>query len=141
MARYQPLLEGFDEDNFAFKPSPAKWSGKEILGHLTDSAHSNLRRFVVAQYEDTPKIVYQQDDWVRICGYQQWPTAEIIQLWTLLNLQIARVLEKTPGEAGKRLCLTNDPQPHTIEWLAEDYIKHLLHHLHQALKLETVVYP
>jgi len=141
VAEYPILLKGLDEESFAFKPSPAKWSGKEILGHLIDSGQSNLRRFVVAQYEDSPRIVYRQDDWVRSCGYQQWPPADIIQLWTLVNLQIVRVLENTSNDAAQRLCLTNDPEPHTIEWLANDYIKHLLHHLHQVLKLDPVAYP
>lgn len=138
---YRQMLEAIDEETMSFKPSPGKWSGKEILGHLIDSAQSNLRRFIISQYEDKPKIVYQQDEWVRICGYQQWPRADIIQLWTLLNLQIARVLENSSGEAGKRLCFTNDPEPHTVEWMAIDYIKHLRHHLHQVLPLEPVGYP
>jgi hypothetical protein len=141
VSHYHRLLEGVEEESLAFKPSPGKWSGKEIMGHLIDSAQNNLRRFIVAQYEDTPKIVYRQDDWVKISGYQHWPTAEIVQLWTMLNLQIVRVLENASGEAAKRLCLTNDPEPHTIEWLAADYIKHLLHHLHQVLRLEPVAYP
>ena len=30
---------------------------------------------------------------------------------------------------------------HTLYWLAKDYIKHLLHHLHQVLNMEPVAYP
>jgi hypothetical protein len=37
--------------------------------------------------------------------------------------------------------MTNDPEPHSISWLAQDYIRHMLHHLHQILQLEPVTYP
>ncbi len=30
---------------------------------------------------------------------------------------------------------------HTVTWLAADYNKHMLHHLHQVLHLEQVTYP
>jgi hypothetical protein len=29
----------------------------------------------------------------------------------------------------------------SIQWLAADYVKHLLHHLHVILNLEPVAYP
>jgi hypothetical protein len=61
--KYRSSFQSIDEDEFNFKPSPVKWSKKEILGHLIDSAQNNIRRFIVAQYEDKPKIVYNQDKW------------------------------------------------------------------------------
>ena len=33
-------------DDWAYKPAADKWSAKEIIGHLTDSAQINLQRFV-----------------------------------------------------------------------------------------------
>ncbi|HMH31636.1 MAG TPA: DinB family protein [Puia sp.] len=138
---YAPQLERILEGEFSFKPLPHKWSRKEILGHLVDSAQNNLRRFIVAQYEDSPNIVYRQEDWVAISHYQDYPTRHLIQIWKLVNLHICQVLEATSAEQAKRLCRTGGLQAHSIEWLAEDYIKHLLHHLHQILELEPVAYP
>src|SRR5262245_34527179 len=77
---------------FSAKPNPAKWSKKEVVGHLIDSAHSNLRRFVVGQYDHQPNIVYQQDFWVQTNGYQQAKKEDVITLWRLMNQQIATVL-------------------------------------------------
>ena len=127
------------EDEMCFKASPAKWSKKEILGHLIDSAQNNIRRFIVAQYEDQPAIIYNQDKWVSITGYQQYDTSELVNLWYLLNKHIVAILKNTSAEQGRRLCQTREP--HTIEWLAIDYIKHLKHHIHQVLDLEPVAYP
>jgi hypothetical protein len=120
------------------KPSPAKWSKKELIGHLVDSAQNNIRRFIIAQYEENPHIVYQQDNWVRLSGYQQWNTKDLVDLWYLLNKQVCMILECMPPGGPARKCLTEEL--HTIEWLAADYIKHLNHHLHQVLELEPFPY-
>jgi DinB superfamily len=37
------------EAEFSAKPNPTKWSKKEVLGHLIDSAENNLRRFICGQ--------------------------------------------------------------------------------------------
>ena len=139
ISRYAPQLSQLNEDEFALKPSPGKWSKKEILGHLIDSVQNNIRRFVVAQYEENPHIVYAQDFWVTAAGYQHYYTSDLVALWALLNKHACRVLQNIPGAAGKRQCLTGEL--HSIEWLAADYNKHLLHHLHQILNLEPVAYP
>ncbi|MBS1934282.1 MAG: DinB family protein [Bacteroidetes bacterium] len=141
VADYSPQLRKINEEDYSAKPNPKKWSRKEILGHLIDSAQSNIRRFVVAQYEDVPKIVYNQDAWVTISNYQHYPTQDIIELWALLNKHICQILSIASPELLQRKCATNSPEPHTIKWLAEDYVKHLLHHLHQILNLDSIAYP
>lgn len=134
-----PVLRQIQPEELSFKPAPGKWSKKEILGHLVDSAQNNIRRFIMAQYEDNPHIVYAQEKWVLASGYQQWKDADIIDLWYLLNKQVVAILRNTPGPMYQRSCQTQEL--HTIEWLAEDYVKHLLHHLHVVLNLEPVAYP
>ena len=132
-------LQALAEDKMAFKPSPAKWSKREIMGHLIDSTQNNIRRFVIAQYEDNPAISYNQEKWVVIANYQQWETISLIRLWYLLNRQVSEILKNTSTETAQRTCQTGEL--HTIEWLAVDYIKHLRHHIHQVLELEPVSYP
>ena len=139
ISKYVPALQAVTEDKMSYKPLPYKWSKKEILGHLVDSAQNNIRRFIVAQYEDKPAIVYNQDKWVAISHYQHYPTADIIALWQLLNKHIAVILKNISLDASARECQTGDL--HTIRWLAEDYMKHLRHHVHQILELEPVAYP
>lgn len=132
-------LRSIRENEMIYKPSPAKWSKKEMIGHLVDSAQNNIRRFIVAQYEEEPHIVYNQDKWVAITNYQHYDLPDLINLWYLLNKHICNILESTPAEMGQRKSKTENS--HTIEWLAMDYIKHLKHHIHQVLDLEPVAYP
>jgi hypothetical protein len=138
LAQYAPLLQQVPETAMAAKPRPEKWSKKEILGHLADSAQNNIRRFIVAQYEEMPAITYRQDDWVAISHYKSYVTADLINLWLLLNRHILVILKNTSAEIQQRKCMTTEP--HTIAWLAADYNRHLLHHLHQVLDLEPVSY-
>lgn len=136
---YTSQLNQLNEDDFAYKPSPVKWSGKECLGHLIDSALNNARRFVVAQHEDKPFIVYDQEKWVAASGYQNYPLKDLVDLWVLINKHIVLVLKNIPEEDFDRKVQTQEV--HSIKWLAADYNMHLLHHLHQVLHLEPVAYP
>lgn len=139
ISRHLPALGEISEEEYCHQPAPGKWTKKEILGHLIDSAQSNIRRFVKAQYEENPYIRYNQDQWVAINNYQQWDTKEIIGLWYLLNKQVCHILDNTPAAMYNRTCQTE--ALHTIQWLAADYVKHLQHHLHAVLGLEPVAYP
>jgi hypothetical protein len=136
---YINLIRNVAEDKMHVKLSPTKWSKQEILGHLIDSAQNNIRRFIVAQYENEPYIRYDQDKWVAISNYQQYPVTDLINLWYLLNKHMAMILKNTSADALQRKCKTEDL--HTIEWLATDYIKHLRHHIHQILDSEPIAYP
>jgi hypothetical protein len=131
ISTYLPDLLGIAEINWEERLRPDKWSKKEILGHLLDSAYTNLRRFVVAQYEETPKIVYSQDICVAISNYQHYPTQELIELWHLVNKHIIVIWKNMPAAATQRTCETG--AVHTLEWLAADYNRHMAHHMHALL--------
>jgi hypothetical protein len=125
------------ESEFSDKPNPAKWSKKEVLGHLIDSAQNNIRRFICGQYEHTPpKIVYDQDFWVGVNSYQSESQESVIRHWELINFQIVNVLQSMPEDNYKKLADTgkDDIQLRTLEWLADDYVKHMKHHLNQIFK-------
>ena len=112
------------------KFSEDQWSKKEILGHLCDSAFTNIRRFIVTQYK-TENIVYDQNFWVKAQNYQNIPAVDIINLWKCLNLQIVNVVENIPNSALENLCDTSkdESQQRTMMFLLEDYIQHLNHHV------------
>jgi len=137
---YSRRLEAVTDETYDWRPSPEKWRKKEILGHLVDSAQNNIRRFIVAQYEETPNITYAQDSWVTCTGYATYPARELIALWTLLNKHIVIILTHMSPEATQRKCAMGG-QPQTLEWVAADYCNHLLHHLHQVLDLDPIAYP
>lgn len=131
---YAGRIAGIDDASLADKPQPGKWSRKEILGHLIDSASNNLRRFITAQYEAAPPhIVYDQDFWVHVNRYNDMRKEDLIALWQLLNVRIGVVVDGIPQNDLEKLCNTGKgaDELHPLRYLAADYLAHLKHHLAQ----------
>jgi hypothetical protein len=122
--------------NWDGKPASDKWSKKQIIGHLIDSAQINLQRFVRCTYEEGFKLIYEQVEWVEANRYEHADIGELLLLWTSLNKQIVRVMANYPGERLNVQCDNGKASAtfHTVEWLMQDYVDHLNHHLNQALK-------
>src|ERR1700755_889873 len=81
----------------AARPAPGKWSPKQGIGHLIDSASNNHQRFVRAQFKDDLVFDgYDQERWVDCHDYQNMPWHDLLDLWRGYNLLIARVMENSP---------------------------------------------
>ncbi|MBX2875019.1 MAG: DinB family protein [Saprospiraceae bacterium] len=126
------LFNLMSEESASHKSSPARWSKKEILGHLIDSATYNMKRFIEAQFEPGPYIVqkYDQGQNVALSQYQQQATAELLNLWGALNRQIVGIMERQSPES-LALPVQYETSVYTLEWLLADYVDHLEHHLRQ----------
>lgn len=131
-----PHIRSIADEQFEYKPSPAKWSKKEILGHLVDSAQNNIQRLVRGQYEHNPKIVYDQDQWVKLADYQSYNREELVQLWVLLNKHFCKILISMNDPALSKQCDTGKGfiELHTLQFIADDYLAHMKHHLNQMLQ-------
>src|SRR5215212_6580971 len=92
------LLIGIGEPAFSLKPTRNKWSKKEIIGHLIDSATNNHQRFVRGQFEETPTIVYDQNKWNEYSFYHQIDGQQIINFWTIYNRQLIELVRHIPQE-------------------------------------------
>ncbi len=116
------------------RPAPGKWSKKEIIGHLIDSASNNHQRFVRAQETQALTIPgYTQNFWVDRQGYQSEPWKTLVALWTAYNTHLAHLIARIPNECANNLCTVGSNQPVTLKFLAEDYVRHAEHHLNQVL--------
>lgn len=129
-------INSLSEYDLVTRPQPNKWSKKEILGHLCDSALTNLQRFVRSQYEDQPYKVlkYAQNQWVEYMDYQNLPIDHILNLWVSLNNQIVKVIVKIPENKLQNSCEFGEGQTVTLEWIIKDYIDHMEHHLKQIFQ-------
>jgi hypothetical protein len=129
----RPRLLALDEKAVETRSVEAKWSRKEILGHLIDSAANNHQRFVRLQIEPTLSLPsYRQPDWVRVQHYQERRWSELVELWIAYNRHLAHVMRHAdPQAAGHRW---RSPEGDlTLAFLMTDYLKHLRHHLAQIL--------
>ena len=130
----------------ASKPlAPGKWSRKQIVGHLIDSASNNHQRFVRAQFQDELVFLgYDQDEWMRVQRHEERPWLELVEQWRLMNLHLAHVMEGIPEAQRLRQRTRHNlhqiawraipvDRPVTLQYFLEDYVGHLEHHLEQAL--------
>ena len=129
-------VQSFDWNN---KAAPDKWSAKEVIGHLIDSAQINLQRFVRCTYEENFKLTYEQVEWVAAQHYQNADINDLLALWRSLNLQIIRVLDNYQPDRLWAMCDNSKTgiSQHTVGWLAHDYADHLKHHLKQVYNIQT----
>jgi hypothetical protein len=140
-----PRLLAIPEGESVRSRAPGKWSPKEILGHLVDSASHNHQRFVRVRFQDDLVFVgYEQDPWVASQNYRDAPWRDLVALWRLYNLHIARVMEAVPDSLRREPRARHNlheiawqtvppDRPTTLEYLMRDYVGHLRHHLAQIL--------
>jgi|ERR1051325_2452256 hypothetical protein len=126
-------MKKLSEQDWEYRMAPGKWSRKEILGHLIDSAANNHQRFVRAQYGDKTPISYDGNAWVRVEKHNDIPAANLIGLWAFYNLHLSHIISNIPKEKYSTLFNADASEPKTLEWLVQDYMHHLVHHLKQIL--------
>lgn len=127
------LLSEIDPDDFSLRPKPHKWSKKEILGHLVDSATNNHQRFIRAQFEEMPKILYDQDSWNQYSFYNEADVEQLIAFWAQYNLHLVALVRRIPYQNLQRCCRFEAESPISLELIFIDYVSHLEHHLKQIL--------
>jgi len=126
-------LNQISEEDFMYIPSPGKWSKKQILGHLIDSAANNHQRFVRIQFEKEPVIYYDQNEWNRLQEYNTTNSGELKLLWKLYNLHLLHVMKNIQAENLERKGVSRDGIVFSLEWYVNDYVEHLEHHLKQIV--------
>lgn len=136
-----PRLRSIDEARSAQHGESGRWSPREELGHLIDSAANNHRRVVLGRTTGMLHFDgYDQNAWVDAHGYGDVPWSDLVELWVRLNRHMARAIARVPantftrphadhslGAIGVR---SYEPgTPATLADLVDDYIEHLEHHL------------
>jgi hypothetical protein len=134
VSQAEPLLEKFTDSEASSRPQPGKWSKKEILGHLLDSASNNHQRFVRAALQG--KLVfpgYDQDPLVELQRFRAMEWKFLTGFWANYNRFLAQVISVLPLESAPVICSIGENPPATLEWVAQDYVAHQKHHLNQIV--------
>lgn len=130
-----PELLKISPETAGKKERPDKWSKKETLGHLIDSALNNHQRFVRAGYnsaEDFPP--YNGDRWVEIQHYNEMDWFDLIELFTQINLHLCRVINFLPEEVSGNPVGIGKEMPVTLDFVIIDYLRHLNHHIEKIVE-------
>ncbi len=84
-----------------------------------------------------PLITYNADEWVGSKPISNDVDRHLMYFWQMYNLHILEVIRTMPTEShGKEVQILGDKALHTLEWLFDDYVVHLEHHLREMVEYE-----
>ncbi len=141
-------LSAISDEQSAQSQGPDKWTIKQILGHLIDSAANNHQRFVRAQFTDNLVFPgYEQENWVKAQKYNEESWEDMLQLWHSYNLHLAHVIAAIPEEKLMQARIHHNldeialhpvdkKDTTTLDYFVRDYLVHMKHHLDQIFALE-----
>ena len=128
-----PALRAISDAAASAPLAPGKWSRKEIVGHLIDSASNNHQRFIRAQQGRALSFPpYEQNHWSSSQRCNERPWADLLTLWHAYNAHLAHVIAHIPDACLDVPCVIESQTPVTLEFLVTDYLVHLRHHLAQV---------
>lgn len=134
IAALLPDLQAISELESEIKPAADKWSKKEILGHLIDSANNNHQKFVrMAAQKHLNFVGYAQNHWVDTAHYQLMPWQQIIEIWQNYNVMIAHLIATVDPENLENTINIDGQGPFQLGFIMSDYVEHLKHHTKQIL--------
>jgi hypothetical protein len=128
----EPKLRAVSDAESLNPALPSGWSRRDLLAHLIDSAANNHVRFLAALLNSELEMNrYNQDGNIKIQTPHEvaWPL--LIDLFTTYNRYLAHVVAQIPPGKYEVPCRIIPYEPVTLEYLANDYLTHLLHHLAQ----------
>jgi hypothetical protein len=124
-----PWLVTVSEAEASVPEREGKWSAKQVIGHLIDSAVNNLGRIVRLQIDAGQSLPgYEQMAWVNLQHYAEREWAQVLALWFALNEHVAWVIEHVEKDRLATRGVIEDA-PLTLGFLIADYVAHMEHHL------------
>ena len=131
----QSRLPAITDERASQRRPGNKWSRKQILGHLIDSAANNHQRFIRAQEVSHLRLPgYAQEHWVASQRYAERRWSELIELWCAYNRHLAHVIADVPESVRDTPCEIGDSPVVTLSYVALDYVGHIQHHLRQIFE-------
>jgi hypothetical protein len=145
LRRATPALLALDDQATTRRPAPGKWSPREIIGHLVDSASNNHQRCVRMRERDDRVVEGDdQDAGVSAQRSQEAPWVALVVLGSSYNRHLARLMAATPAVDRERARTQHNLHQRayrrvpadravTLDYFMNDYVDHLEHHLAQVL--------
>jgi len=135
IATFEDLIRA-NADLADIRLAPDKWTLKEMIAHLVDSASNNHQRFIRLQLEPAltfPK--YDAEQWRTVTAIGDFDYDRLITLWQNFNLLLLHLIEGVdPGTLNN--VWRREDRDLSLESLIHDYFAHM--ELHRGLFAERV---
>jgi hypothetical protein len=146
VSEYKTLVDSFHDmivnvqvEKAGIKPAEDKWSLKEIVGHLIDSASNNHQRFVRLQFDDLLDFPpYEGEEWVMVQKYCNMDWKRLIMLWHSYNCILISIIENMDSSTYTNVWVKGE-ETIRLDELIIDYYRHMrLHVQHFESRLKEI---
>jgi hypothetical protein len=122
-------LDSLSDPQACFKPGPAEWSIKEVIGHLNDVERVFAYRLLrISRNDPTPLPGFEQEDFVRAAGFDRYTLPDLVGEFELLRranlLAIGYLTEEALDRRGTASGYTVTPRA-----LIYMMVGHVDHHI------------
>ena len=107
-----------------------KWTLKEMVGHLIDSASNNHQRFIRLQIEEEINFpAYDPEEWKDFSKIHEFGFMELINLWKSYNFYLLHLVKNIDVKNYNNKWIINDKEM-TLKFIIDDYFgRHMDWHI------------
>jgi len=96
-------LDSLSDPQACFKPGPAEWSIKEVMGHMNDVERVFAYRLLrISRNDPTPLPGFEQEDFVHAAGYDRYALRDLVNEFELLRQANIILIQHLTEEAFER---------------------------------------
>lgn len=123
------FISNLTEEQGNHRYAPEKWSIKQMVGHLADTARiMSYRLLRIARGDTTPLAGFEENDYVRNANFEVFSLEELLAHYKLVRESTQALLESLPEEAWTRKGTVNNGTL-SVRAQACIMIGHDFHHL------------
>jgi hypothetical protein len=129
VAAFRDYLATVPEGQTAINLAPDKWSLKQIIGHLIDSASNNHQRFVRLRL--APELIfpkYDNEAWLSAQDHNGFPWKDLVSFWSLYNEFLLHLISALPSDSLSNVWI-NGAEKTALGELVRGYYEHLGKHV------------
>lgn len=121
------LVEAVPPDRESFRYAPAKWSVREVVGHLADAERLfGYRALALARGGREPLPGFDENGAVEQAGFDTVPLGELADGWAAARRSNLALLRYLPAEAWARTGTANGTaiSVRALAWILAGHVRH-----------------
>lgn len=146
LKKYEGLVDDFEslmiesQEISEVKLGPDKWTLKEMVGHLIDSASNNHQRFVRLQIDQKVSLPgYKAEEWVSVSNIQNMDYGSVVEFWKMYNKFLLSLIKGIEPESMKNVWEAMDGDENTLGFLIDDYYAHMKLHFQMFIERQQEI--
>jgi len=125
----QKLLSSLDETRAAFRYAEAKWSVKQVIGHVIDAERVfGYRALAISRGETQPLPGFDEKPYTEAAGYDAWKLGDLGEMYALVRRATIVFFRNLPDAAWHRRGIASGSEV-TVNAIAYMIVGHERHHV------------